>query len=895
VKNSAYALGAGLAALALASSATAPGAYAASDGDVDVVNTETVQVYVNADGSIESERVYEQLVLTGTGTADVANPIEEQGLRNLNGFGTDSVEDGVQNLEVDVDGVERLRSVSDYTGELPLDISVEYRLDGELVDPADVVGAEGELEVLYTATNITAEPQQVTFPDGQGGTVTETVDVPVPMVGSLTTITPPTFTEVDSEQANMAGDGKGGTKLSFTMTLFPPIGSDTAEFGYTAEISDGVVPPSSVSALPVNPLQSPSFKTAGESYQAGSDTGVELAEGAVKIDMNLLKLRDGAAKLLGGLIKLSDGADQLSAGLAGEAAPGARTLADGAGDLDEGLGKIDDGAGKLADGAGLARAGGGQLADGAGALNAGLITLADGSGQVADGAGLVSAGAAKLDDGAGQLRDGAQKLSVGTGDALTGSRDLRDGLQLISGGLAQLNGVEGLPKALQGAKDLEAGVDEIVTKVGTVDTEGTLLWGINQLATKLPAAETGSAQILGGLRVLKGEVPAQSPGLIGAKGGVDQVQAGLADAIKAGGSLDQLIGGLDSLKGFCDADEPACLPTIGALQAGATTSKSNLAGANGGLLQVSAGLGNAIGALDTQLIPGATRLNAGLIEAKNGADLLNANGPVLRSGLLQVQGGLAQLVTGLTDAVAGVGALSAGAGDAYAGSGDLADGLTLIDGGAGELAGGAGRLAEGTGELSGGARDLSDGAGRVAAGADDAEAGSLKLADGAFELAGGLGTLAEGALKLADGTGEAGDGSGRLAAGADELADGLLDAADGSTRLADGLAEAEDGAPALVDGAGKLSEKGMSKLIDAGEDTAQDYGKLYATIEAGAERADSERMAYGAPADAQGLTAYTYELLGDDGEGGRNMKRGLAALGLLGLGGGAFLLRRRFV
>ena len=87
----------------------------------------------------------------------------------------------------------------------------------------------------------------------------------------------------------------------------------------------------------------------------------------------------------------------------------------------------------------------------------------------------------------------------------------------------------------------------------------------------------------------------------------------------------------------------------------------------------------------------------------------------------------------------------------------------------------------------------------------------------------------------------------------------------------------------------------MSQLIDAGQDTAQDYGKLYATIAAGAERADTERMAYGAPADATGMTAYTYELLGDDGEGGRNTTRSLAALGLLGLGGGAFALRRRFI
>ena len=132
-------------------------------------------------------------------------------------------------------------------------------------------------------------------------------------------------------------------------------------------------------------------------------------------------------------------------------------------------------------------------------------------------------------------------------------------------------------------------------------------------------------------------------------------------------------------------------------------------------------------------------------------------------------------------------------------------------------------------------------------------------------------------------------------AAAVKLADGLVRASDGSVRLADGLARAEDGAPALVDGAGRLSTEGMSKLIGAGEDTAQDYGKLYATIEAGAERADAEKMAYGAPADATGMTAYTYVMLGDDGETGRNLTRGLAALGLLGVGGGAFFLRRRLI
>ncbi len=86
-----------------------------------------------------------------------------------------------------------------------------------------------------------------------------------------------------------------------------------------------------------------------------------------------------------------------------------------------------------------------------------------------------------------------------------------------------------------------------------------------------------------------------------------------------------------------------------------------------------------------------------------------------------------------------------------------------------------------------------------------------------------------------------------------------------------------------------------SKLVEAGEDTAQDYGQLYATIAAGAERADAEKMAYGAPEGATGLTAYSFVVEGETGESGRNWARGLAGLALLGAAGGALVLRRRLV
>jgi putative membrane protein len=149
---------------------------------------------------------------------------------------------------------------------------------------------------------------------------------------------------------------------------------------------------------------------------------------------------------------------------------------------------------------------------------------------------------------------------------------------------------------------------------------------------------------------------------------------------------------------------------------------------------------------------------------------------------------------------------------------------------------------------------------------------------------------------LTDGAGQLDDGAGQLATGASQLHSGLNDAAVGSGKLADGLATAADSAPQLKDGAQRLSDEGTKKLVEAGKGTAADYGEKYALIVAGAERAKSEGMAYGAPEGATGVTAYSLELAGMNGESGRNVGRGLGALVVLGLGtGAAALVRRRLV
>ena len=256
--------------------AAVPALAAADSGDVTVTNTETVAAKLDATGKLLEARVYEQLALSGHGTRMIRNPVSTQGLRNLDGFGGYRVVDGEVVSQVTVDGQKRQRSVSDYDQDLPLNVKVEYTLDGEPVDAGNVVGRTGTLGVHYTVKNVTGQTQKVTYDDGTGKEATAEAQTVVPMIGQLVTTLPSTFTDVQSDEAGMAGDGHGGTRMTFQMTLFPPIGSDTAEFGYTAHVGPGRIPAATLTSMAVSPLDYPSFKGGAASYKAGAESGVGL-------------------------------------------------------------------------------------------------------------------------------------------------------------------------------------------------------------------------------------------------------------------------------------------------------------------------------------------------------------------------------------------------------------------------------------------------------------------------------------------------------------------------------------------------------------------------------------------------------------------------------------------
>ncbi|MFC0625214.1 hypothetical protein [Kribbella deserti] len=881
--NRGVALGVALPSSFLLATSTA---YAGSLADpVTVTNTETVQAQLDPSGKVEGARIYEQLSFTGKGTVKISNPVAADGLRNLDGFGGVSEKNGVMTVDTEVDGDERMRMVSDFDKKkLPIKVAVTYTLNGKkLRKPADAVGKSGRLEARYLVENTSAQPRTITIKDARGQNIAEENQVVIPMVGQLATVLPPEFTDVTSAEANKAGDGKGGTKLSFTVTLFPPVGAATAEFGWAAEVKDAVIPEAELTALPVSPLESPSFKSAVTGYESGAEKGADLVEGGTELDANLIKLRDGANKLLSGLLQLNAGAAELNKGLAEKAAPGANKLAAGASKLSKGLGDLESGAGTLRDKMAEADAGAAKLNKGAGELKTGAGKLADGAGKLKTGTGELKKGAGQLKKGAGDLENGAGDLSKGAGDLKKGAGDLKKGAGALKAGLDKADKGVGLLKKgsgelKNGAGKLKAGIGELSTGAGNLKKgTGALNDGLKQVNSKTPELIAGLGQIKGGLDKVEGglvqmyggigTLPAQAKPL---HDGIKQLQAGIGSTSNSA----TLLGGLEQLKGqlasagvgidkmidgvYRDGDSKessgayqkigCAVSVVKALNEGKAAGSFNnpqdrfCYGAQWQLLNtvgisaepaLSVVRKTVLKSLSDELAAGRNKL-ADPDNLTPDIDKPLPGDATLQLGLAYLQGRLTKrAVPGITQLQCGLSNVADSACDTS--KPGLLQGLGALDAGVGQLVSGVVKNVQGgigkdddtpaSGTLRGGVHGLQAGVGKI-------QAGGTTLMQGLLQLGVGAGQIDAGTGKIATGLGTADQGAGALAGGLDllngkvgELKDGTSQLNTGAGRLADGTSKLDAGAGKLADGSGRLAD-GAGKLNTGAGKIADGAGKL---------------------------------------------------------------------
>lgn len=470
------------------SAALAAPAVAAGSSQVDVSVRKTLLVTMTPAGSSTSQRVYTQLNATGVGHANVTDPVGSSPLRNLDGFSAPPAAAGKVSYSLDVTGHTTVRTLQDYTGKLPIEISVATTLDGASVDPTKVVDKSGLLKVTYTVTNVSGRQQTVLVPDGHGGQQAKSINVPIPFVGTMATTLPSTFGAVSAPGAAAGGDGHGGVLLNYTMLLFEPLGASQLQLSYQAQLNHGSLPSVEFQFLPVAPEANPTTKSAQDQYKGGEDQGVQLTTGATTIDSNLLKLQAGAGQLLSGLKLLDAGANQLADGLNHQAVPGA-------GKLSAGLAQANAGGKLLADGTALgdtalnllasilrnvpgwAHAEAtqptselGQACAAAGVTCSAAVSRVVATWAVGQALPLLGSAASGCDEhaellcGSAALKAGAAKLSAGLGLLAAGSSQLYDGLQAAGSGASQI--ANGLGLAVPGGSQIHDGAG-LLSSLGT--------------------------------------------------------------------------------------------------------------------------------------------------------------------------------------------------------------------------------------------------------------------------------------------------------------------------------------------------------------------------------------------------------------------------------------------
>lgn len=650
------AVGATVGALALVA-ASAVGA-AAADGNVispnpnsgSQVNStvrKTVAVSADAQGKVSSATMITQVSANGKGQTTVEVPVGANSARNLDSFGGAAVQNGNAVFNLNLNGSQEAR-VMTTADPGPIQITTETTLDGQPIQPDQVVNKTGVLKVKYTVINKEKQVLEVPVKGKDGNTTIEKQEVDAPIGGSVAITLPQGFNEISAPGGTMGGNGMGATNLSYSLVMFRPLGNPVANLEYESRITNGTLPQAVFTMVPIVPLENSTIKTARSSFELGTKTGETINEAGKKIDDGATQLatgvgtaQAGAQKLADGLNgtaipgagKLAAGADQLSSGISDTLQPGANALDAGAGALAKALGdQIAPGAGQLATGAGaLSTALNDQIAPGANQLATALQGAVSAANTIAAGAGnLNTAVTGLLQPGMTDLANGVQSLN----DTVTGTgvNTLLAGAGQVTAGTA---GAQGAVSAYDticqgtGAPSCAALKSGLLTYIAGADgvAGGTtnLITGLQDPTAGVPALNTGAQQLKAGVNSLAAQTPALAAGTAALAGGLAAGSTGM-DTLSAG--IGQAASGSS------------------ALATGAGTLSAGIGQATDGSEKLSAGAGQLADGINTKVAPGAVALAEGAGQ--------------LATGLVPAGEGAQQIADGLPAAVDGAGQLAAG-------------------------------------------------------------------------------------------------------------------------------------------------------------------------------------------------------------------------------------------
>lgn len=539
--------------------------------------------------------------------------------------------------------------------DLPVDLSVSYRLDGKAISPKDLAGKSGRVTMRFDYKNNKYENVVV------NGKKTK-IYVPFVMLTG-TMLDNEKFSNVSVNNGKVINDGSHTIVAGFATPGLEEdldLKTDEVEFPNYVEIQADVkdFELTTTMTLATNDVFNDiDFSKADEKID-------ELDKKLNKLTDATDKLIDGSSKLYGGLSTMLSKSDTLISGV--------KNLVSGAKQLQSGTSKLDKGAGKLDKGTGA-------LKKGAGTLSVGISTLQAGVSQLASGLGTLSGNSSTLNSGAKQVFDTllstadkqiaaagikAEKLTIENySKVLSGIEDslTDDALYKIAYNTA-LNTVTETVKAQESL--IKSQVEEAVKQQVL---EGVLKKaGLNMSAAEYnKAVAAGSissdvkAQIEGALdqqmktdtitATVKAKVDEQIQSLIdsnmNSEAVKNQISEGVAKGKSGASAISELKKQLDSYNKFYQG--------VLSYTSGVDSAKSGVDKLNTGSKDLSTGANKLVKGTKTlkkgtkDLKKGTKTLNSGMKTFVSGLDKLSSGTGVLINGVKQLKDGSLALNTGL--------------------------------------------------------------------------------------------------------------------------------------------------------------------------------------------------------------------------------------------------------
>ncbi len=637
--------------------------------------TKEESVYVKAEpsGTVKTTTVTEWLKNTGNGSLSDTSDLKD--IKNIKG------DEEFQTAGSDITWTANGDDIY-YQGttdkELPVGVSITYKLDGKEISAEDLKGKDGKVEIHIKYINKSKGTKDVNGTD-------EELFTPFTMITAML-LPADKYENVEIDNGKVISDaerqivvGVGFPGLQDSLNLEDSDIEIPEEVTITADVKDASIEPS-ITVATTDFLQ-----------DVDLDDMDELSDLSESMD----ELDDATNQLVDGSQQAADGASQL--------AEGAGTLKDGTSQLAAGVSTLVSKIPTLVSGVTALDNGASSLQTGVGTLQASVDHKAQ---SEEDQSGLVE-GAANLSAGVNKYTNGVSGLKAGIdGDGTEENPGLEAGAVSVAAGAEDV---------ATGAEALSTGIGAVETYIGLLRTNLTSLEKNLGVVTITPEIKVNS-NYSSSKSVSTATVDVDGLDLSSAELGLSQEQQNqVKDAVKEylkGQSVETNITAEDLQKAVDSEDITATATadmskqftdiekTLGTLQ---FIMDGNNTKENPGIVKSAQALAKGSGELKT----GAASLSAGVKDVKDGVDLLASSNTELQTGAgalaigaQKLSAGVATLSEGVASLKAGTTQLSAGAGTLAAGANTLGSGVTALDEGAGTLKDGADALAEGNQTLA---------------------------------------------------------------------------------------------------------------------------------------------------------------------------------------------------